>query len=162
MPVTCSVTHQCCRLGADGRYPELITPSRPPVPFPCPAPGLYRTARALCHPGHLGHAIQVGATPGEATFRAGSCTGADPGRERETLRSSQQPNFRVWLLFLELSSSLAWLVGRPRVLLGLCTHSSTSGTSPSSHNTWTIGTRSVCRRTHMGISSTCPITPIAL
>lgn len=78
------------------------------------------------------------------------------------LRSSQQPNFRVGLLFLELSSSSARSVGRLQGLLGLCSRSSTSGTSPSSHNTWTTGARSTRRCTHMGISSTCPITPIAL
>lgn len=140
-------------------------------PVPIPHPGAVRDSLcsvppavpASARPGHLGCAVQAGAAPGEAGCRAGGCAGADPGREREVLQSSQQPNFRVGLLlFLELSSSSARLVGRPRGLLGLRTRSSTSGTSPSSHATWTTGARSVHRCIHMGISSTCPVTPIAL
>ncbi|XP_009471198.1 PREDICTED: angiopoietin-related protein 4 [Nipponia nippon] len=50
VPITCGVTRRRCRLDADGRHPGLITPSRPSVPSPSPAPGLYRTARAPCHP----------------------------------------------------------------------------------------------------------------
>lgn len=84
---------------------------------------------------------------------------ADPGREREMLQPSQQPNFRVGLLFLELSSSLAQLAGRPKGLPRLCTHSSPSGTFLSSH---TAGVESTDRLTHMGISSTSPLTPTGL
>lgn len=64
---------------------------------------------------------------------------AGPGGERETLRSSQQPNFMVGLLFLELPSLMAPLAGRPKLLPRLCTRSSPSGISLSSHTTWTMG-----------------------
>lgn len=67
------------------------------------------------------------------------------------LQSSQQPNFRVGLLFLELSSSMAQLAGRPKGLPG----SSPSGTFLSSH---TAGVESTHRLTHMGISPTSPLT----
>lgn len=50
----------------------------------------------------------------------GGCAGTDPEREGETLQSSQQPNFRVGLLFLELSSLSARSVGRLQGLLRLC------------------------------------------
>lgn len=63
----------------------------------------------------------------------GGCTMLTQGEKRKL--SSQQPNFRVGLLFLELSSSMARSAGRPKGPPRLCTHSSPSGTSLSSHTT---------------------------
>lgn len=87
----------------------------------------------------------------------GGCTMLTQGEKRKL--SSQQPNFRVGLLFLELSSSMARLAGRPKGPPRLCTHSSPSGTSLSSHTT---GIETTHKPTRVGISSTSPLTPTAL